>query len=204
MGTAKALLIASSLIASSLTACSDDGLHPLPPAGDCTPSIGASALTLNDSITVCVPGSYCPPGYNAGETYRDYHGSLRHPADWIETKGSNFTDLLHPTASLSLGPHELRLDEADALDRLNFISTAWPDAVRQEIEVDGRTAVHYTYTYDINQPGAQPAMPGEWTAINLDIVDGSVLVHLSGNAPTNSSPEVFCEIESMLATMHLE
>ena len=75
------------LIAVGLVACAEPGpdpgsdLHALPPApAGCALSLGADAILVDDAMTVCVPGAYCPPGYAAGEVYRDY--SSRVPR-WI-------------------------------------------------------------------------------------------------------------------------
>ena len=206
------------LIGLSVAACGSSGdsgesggsgnteLHPLPPApSDCTLSVGASAITIEDSITVCVPGAYCPSGYGAGETYRDYHASLRHPPEWrLVEAGTLIRSGLTSSAYLRIGPHELRLDEADALARLDDSATGWPDAIREDIELDARPAVHYAYSYDLPQPGTSGPATGSWTAINLDVADGFVVAHVSGNAPTDSDPALFCEIESMLASLTLE
>ena len=203
------MLIRSVLIAAGLVACANPGadhgsdLHALPPApADCALSLGPDAILVDDAMTVCVPGAYCPPGYAAGEVYRDYQGSFRYPAGW--TLRQDTTNMLTLTRSgfsafVRIGGHQLRLDEADAIDRLDDSAAAWPDAIREQLEIDGRPAVHYAYAYDTPHRGVTE--PDQTIAFNLDVAHGIVVAHFAGDAPASSSPEVFCEIESILASV---
>ncbi len=102
---------------------------------------------------------------------------------------------------LAIGPHELRLSHADALNRLADFQTLYPSGAVENATIQGRPAVFFSGVTDVEQPDGTEV---QILTVGLAVADDVLLLKFTASALASSDPSIACEMESVLASLHFD